>query len=96
MLFRGDLTSAVFIGGMEGILAEYEMFAEAHPDATVLTVPGPGGAARQLSELLGITNDFDLQNVDFAKLFHAKLGVQPNERRDQVNPGGHNGTTGIL
>ena len=96
MLSRDDLTSAVFIGGMEGVIDEHVMFAEAHPNAKVLPVPGPGGAARQLSETLGITSEAALQNVDFAGLFYTELGIQPNETRDQVNSGEQNGTTGIL
>jgi hypothetical protein len=96
MLLRDDLASAVFIGGMEGVIDEHVMFTEAHPNAMVLPVPGPGGAARQLSESLGVTSDVALQNVDFAELFHTQLRIQPNETRDQVNSRRKNGTTGVL
>jgi hypothetical protein len=96
MLFRNDLASAVFIGGMEGVIDEHVMFTEAHPNAKVLPVPGPGGAARQLSESLGVKSDFALQDVDFAKFFYTELGIQPNETRDQVNSGRQNGTSGVL
>jgi len=81
MLSRDDLAEAVFIGGMEGIFEEYTLFTELHPNAKILTVPAPGGAARQLAEHLGVKGETDLQNVDFAKLFHVELNVAPNEPR---------------
>ena len=81
MLSRDDLSEAVFIGGMEGILEEYKLFTELHPKAKILAVPSPGGAARQLAQSLDAKGDTDLQNVDFAKLFHVELNVAPNEPR---------------
>jgi len=81
MLSRDDLVAAVFIGGMEGIFAEYEMFAAIHPGANILAVPAPGGAARQLSERVGHQGETDLPTVDFARLFHVGLNVAPNEPR---------------
>ena len=81
MLSRKDLEAAVFVGGMEGILAEYELFAKFHPKAKVVTVPAPGGAARQLAEKLGGSSAAGLRNVDFAKLFHLELNVAPNDPR---------------
>jgi SLOG cluster3 family len=84
MLSRDDLSEAVFIGGMEGILEEYTLFTELHPKAKILAVPAPGGAARQLAERLGVKGETDLQNVDFAKLFHVELNVAPNESRSSL------------
>jgi len=81
MLSRQDLASAVFIGGMEGVLAEHAMFSGFHPAAQILAVPAPGGAARELAESLGVANEADLQNVDFARLFHVELNIPPDEPR---------------
>lgn len=81
MLSRADLEAAVFIGGMEGVLAEYTIFTGFHPEAKVLAVGAPGGAARQLAERLGVGNPSDLENVDFARLFHVGLNVAPDEPR---------------
>ncbi len=80
MLSRKDLESAVFIGGMEGVLEEHTLFSQFHPNATVLAVPAPGGAARQLAEKLGVRGP-SLQDLDFTKLFHAGLNVTPTEER---------------
>lgn len=79
MLSRGDLTAAVFIGGMEGIFDEYELFTALHPGAPVLALPAPGGAARQLAERLGHRGD--LHDIDFARFFHRALNIAPNEPR---------------
>jgi len=81
MLSRKDLEAAVFIGGMEGIFAEYDTFVKLHPMAKVVTVPAAGGAARQLAERLGGTQAAKLRDVNFARLFHVELNVAPNEPR---------------
>ena len=83
MLSRSDLEAAVFIGGMEGVLAEHAMFMEMHPSATILAVPSPGGAARKLADTIGFLPQENITNVDFARLFYEKLGINPNERREK-------------
>jgi hypothetical protein len=81
MISREDLSAAVFIGGMEGIFDEHTLCTQFHPQMTVLPVPAPGGAARQLAESLGIVDQTKLHDVDFAQLFHIQLGIAPNESR---------------
>jgi hypothetical protein len=80
MLSRNDLESAVFIGGMEGVLEEHDLFRQFHPKANILAVPAAGGASRQLAKNLGISGA-DLQDLDFTKLFHLRLRVAPSEER---------------
>jgi hypothetical protein len=82
MLSRPDLSAAVFVGGMEGISAEYDLFTQLHPTSQVLAVPAPGGAALQLLKNLGETSETTLQDVDFAKLFHESLKIAPDEPRN--------------
>ncbi len=81
MLSRPDLGAAVFIGGMEGIMVEYSLFRELHPSRTVLAVPSPGGAARQLALRMDQLSEVDMTNVDFASLFYERLDISPRERR---------------
>ena len=81
MLSRNDLTTAVFIGGMKGVLVEHAIFSRLHPGAKTLAIPSPGGAARQLAKCLGVVRRADLENVDFARLFHTALGISPDEPR---------------
>lgn len=75
MLSRQDLKSAVFIGGMEGVEIEHKMFSTFHPNALVLPVPAPGGAALRLAEQLGTFGEAELRDIDFARLFRAKICV---------------------
>lgn len=81
MLSRDDLVAAVFIGGMEGVIAEHALFAEFHPTATVITIPAAGGAALKLAERLGVLRGSDRRNVDFTRTFHTQLNIAPGERR---------------
>ena len=73
MLSRDDLVASVFIGGVEGIETEYDMFIERHPDSVVLPVPAPGGAALELAKKLALFNDDELHDIDFARLFRSRL-----------------------
>lgn len=75
-----DFEAGVFIGGMEGIADEHQLFASLHPNAKVLAVASPGGAAQQLATKLGQQND----RIDFARMFYQQLGVDITEPRDQV------------
>jgi len=72
MLSRKDLDAAVFIGGMEGVEAEYSLFRQFHPNEKVLLVASPGGAARLLAAEVGL-EESALQDVDFAALFYREL-----------------------
>lgn len=83
MLSRHDLVAAVFIGGMEGVEAEYDLFIRFHPQAKVLPVAAPGGAALELAKRLGHFDESELHDVDFARLFHSHLST--------IAPDGHAG-----
>lgn len=73
MLSREDLNAAVFIGGMDGVEVEHELFRRFHPAAKVLPVSSPGGAALNLAKDYGYFTGEALADVDFAQLFHAHL-----------------------
>lgn len=47
-----DYRGAVFIGGMEGIIDEYKLFAKLQPEARRFALSGPGGAAADLPRLV--------------------------------------------
>ncbi|WP_454689795.1 SLOG domain-containing protein [Achromobacter aloeverae] len=78
MLSREDLAAAVFIGGMDGVEAEYELFIRFHPNAKVLPVAAPGGAALDLAKRLGNFDEAELQDIDFSRLFHSHLSALAN------------------
>lgn len=73
MLSRCDLVGAVFVGGMEGVQVEYELFKQFHPDAIILPVAAPGGAALSLARDHGYLDGGRLEDVDFASLFDRYL-----------------------
>ncbi|MDN7631634.1 hypothetical protein [Burkholderia cenocepacia] len=74
--------AAVFIGGMNGILDEHNMFRAMHPNATVLVVPRPGGAAEDLAKSkYGYDASTDLSPTNFTQLYIDRLGVSPTEPR---------------
>ena len=49
MLGSIRLSAAVFVGGMEGILSEYQHCEKLLPQTPKIPIAGPGGAAAQLS-----------------------------------------------
>lgn len=48
MLGSYDFSAAIFIGGMEGIIDEYNMFKEKHPNALILPIASTGAATKIL------------------------------------------------
>lgn len=81
MLSREGLATAVFIGGMEGVLDEYAMFTQFHPKAKVIALASPGGAARQLAERLSTPHNFDVNNMNYSRIFHEELSIKPTDIR---------------
>lgn len=75
MLARSDLVAGVFVGGMEGIEAELAIFQRAQPNGRVVLVASPGGAARDVAVRLAGSRVPDLDDVDFARLFHRELKI---------------------
>lgn len=75
MLSRSDLEAAVFIGGMDGVGDEYEIFVRFHPHAKVLPVPSTGGAARQLAERMGSLSECAMRDMDYARLFRSEFPI---------------------
>ncbi len=75
MLSAEPFFGAVFIGGMEGVEVEHSLFRELHPDAKVVPVPSPGGAALNLANEFYPSSAADIADVDFAGLFHRHFGT---------------------
>lgn len=79
-MLDGKFLAAVFIGGMEGIFEEYDLFTKLHPKSVVLAVSSPGGAAGELAKKIGQ----DSKRIDFARIYYERLAVDPTEPRDQI------------
>jgi hypothetical protein len=76
MLSREDLIGAVFIGGMDGVEVEYDIFRRFNPEAFILPVAAPGGAALNLARDNGYFTGQELEDIDFATLFSRYLPDQ--------------------
>ncbi|MCY1644068.1 SLOG domain-containing protein [Methylorubrum sp. SL192] len=73
--------AAVFIGGMGGIVNEYEMFRRLQPDATVVPVISTGGATLDVAAKAGLFSDDLVSDFDYVALFHRHLNVSVREER---------------
>lgn len=65
LINENDFKVGIFIGGMEGINEEYEMFKKRHPNALILPIATTGAAAKFLYETQPYLFDKRLQN-DYA------------------------------
>lgn len=48
MIVDNDFIAGIFIGGMEGVEDEYELFKSAHPTALILPMASTGAAALEI------------------------------------------------
>lgn len=69
MLSRTNLKTAVFIGGMEGIEEEYQIFKKFHPDGTAIVIGATGGAAKELALKVYGHDDSEAFGIDFHSIF---------------------------
>lgn len=76
-----EYSAAVFIGGMEGIFEEFELFRRFQPEAAVIPVASTGGAAFELAERLSTVPDDLLNDLDYVALFHRHLKISVQEKR---------------
>jgi hypothetical protein len=78
---RFAFTAGVFIGGMEGVEKEFDLFKKHYPNATALPVASTGGAALLLFQTdPGLLPEL-ATSLDYVGLFHRLLGVSPREKR---------------
>ena len=74
MIGENDYYAAVFIGGMEGVEKEFEMFKELHPDVPCLPIASTGAAAKILyNEHLGEFDERLLTEMSYTSLFKELL-----------------------
>lgn len=73
--------AAVFIGGMGGIIDEFELFQQLQPQAIALPVVSTGGAVLKLSERMQKLDRDLCDDLDYVALFHRHLGISVKEQR---------------
>jgi hypothetical protein len=81
MLTENAFLAAVFIGGMGGIVDEFEMFQRLQPHAMIVPVLSTGGAVLKLAERLPALDRDLTDDLDYVALFHRRLGISVKERR---------------
>jgi hypothetical protein len=82
LMFSDNVFSAgVFVGGMGGIVDEYELFRRLQPDAFVVPVVSTGGAVLEIAERLGEVSPELRDELDYVALFHRHLGISVREER---------------
>jgi SLOG cluster3 family len=79
-----NFSAAIFVGGMGGILAEFEMLKQLQPETLLLPVTSTGGATLDVAERMGDVPQ-DLKNdLDYIGLFHRLLGISVKEDRYRI------------
>jgi hypothetical protein len=66
-------TSAVFIGGMEGVIEEFNLFRETHRDVPVFPVASTGAAAALLFQEHGFVEPSLINQLTYPTLFRRLL-----------------------
>jgi hypothetical protein len=75
--------AAVFIGGKEGIVKEYELFSQRCPDAKILALKSPGGAAATIQ---GTPENEDDELLDYVGAFSSGLNINQKFERKPIAP----------
>lgn len=78
-----NFTAAVFIGGMGGIVQEFDLLQQMQPQATLLPVISTGGAVHDIAQRMGSTPSDLRDDLDYVAVFHRHLGVSVKEMRYQ-------------
>lgn len=76
MIGEHDYAAAVFIGGMEGVEDEFDMFRKIHPDIPCLPIASTGAAAKIIyDEHPGEFDERLLTELSYSSLFKDLLGL---------------------
>lgn len=81
MFSNFNFTAAVFIGGMGGIVQEFDLLQKLQPKATPLPVISTGGAVLEVAQRMGSVPSDLRDDLDYIALFHRHLDVSVKEMR---------------
>lgn len=74
MLGESEFVAGIFIGGMEGVEEEYDMFIKKHQNAIVLPIASTGAAAKKIyDERFADKNERLVKNYAYMSLFQKYL-----------------------
>ena len=77
-------SAAVFIGGMGGIVDEFNLLREIQPKVAILPVASSGGVVPELARRLEDYPPELNSDLDYVSMFHRLLGVPVGERRYRI------------
>lgn len=81
MFSEFNFTAAVFVGGMGGIVQEFDLLRQLQPRATMLPVISTGGAVLDLAERMDRVPPDLRDDLDYVGLFHRHLDISVREMR---------------
>ncbi|MDO6563123.1 hypothetical protein Q4488_06950 [Amphritea sp. 1_MG-2023] len=82
MFSDNNFKAAIFVGGMAGIIDEFELFAQLQTGKDIIPVLSTGGATLKVAEKIDAELSDDLLNdLDYVGLFHRELKVSAKENR---------------
>jgi SLOG cluster3 family len=77
MIGSHEFDAGIFLGGMEGVEREYEMFRVLHPDKPALPIASTGAAARLLFDEYSPDKVELLSDLRYLSLFRRLLNFRP-------------------
>lgn len=81
-MFQENIFGAgVFIGGMEGVIDEFQLLRELQPKAALLPITSTGGATLDIATEIQNFSDDLATNFDYISLLHSHLSVPVAEKR---------------
>jgi len=84
MFTEHQFDAAVFIGGMGGIVDEFNLFRKLQPKANAIPILSTGGAVLDLEVNVTAKKEDLKSNMDYVTLFHHYLNIAPQEVRYPV------------
>lgn len=69
MFNAGEFNAGVFLGGMEGVEEEFNLFREFHPKAKLIPVASTGAAAKIIYDQMEIEDERLLNDYSYLSLF---------------------------
>ena len=83
MLSFYNYSAAVFIGGKEGVIREFEIFREYNPNAKLVVLPSTGGASKKLFDCVADSIDELKNTVNYSFWYRKLLEIDMgSERRE--------------
>jgi hypothetical protein len=79
-------TAAVFIGGMKGIIDEFELFQAHQPDAAIIPLASTGGATLEVARRIPRLSEDLTGDLDYVGLLHKHLKISVREARTPRPP----------